>query len=316
MRMPKAALPCLLAVGLAACGGNFSNDDLEFLNALPQKADLAAKLPESSRTGGALGPRAQALGVGDASQLYADTHQASGDFNTGLDGLLALLETIRGTAPTQREPDRRQWGPFPDRQHPGTEVRFVMERQGGRFDYRLQYRPKLSGEDAWWSLLEGAFQADAGIRKGTGELHLFIDDAKAHGFDAGGLRTLDRLDIGYQTRELPTRVEMLFTTAGASVPDVSYQYRELPGGLGELLFVVKGTDAVPGGALEDVAITSRWTANQGGVGSYVILKGDLQGASYVECWDAQGRITWMKGSWQSTGAGSSAACPDVSAFGR
>jgi hypothetical protein len=314
MRTLRTALPCLLAASLAACGGDFSNDDLEFLNALPEREDLAAKLPESARSSGAVGPRAQA-GVSEPSQLFADTRKASDEFNQGLDGLLTLVERIRESRPTKRETDRRTWGPYADRDHPGHQVRFIMERQGGQFDYRLQYRPTVAGEEAWWSLMEGTFQASSGVRKGEGEVHLFIEDAKAHDFDVGGLRAFRQLDIGYQTRELPTKVEMLFTSASVLLPDTRYGYRELPGGFGEMRFVVQGTDAVPGGQREDVEITTRWTPGQGGVSSFVILKGDLQGASYTECWDAQGRITWMKRNWEWAGSGDPTACPDVSAFG-
>lgn len=315
MRTLRTALPCLLAASLAACGGDFSNDDLEFLNALPQRQDLTSKLPESARSGGAVGPRAQA-GLNEPSQLFADTKKASDDFNGGLDGLLTLVERIREAPPTTRESDRRTWGPYPDRDHPGHQVRFVMEREGGQFDYRLQYRPTAADEEAWWSLLEGTFQAASGVRKGEGEVHLFVEAAKAHGFDVGGLRTLRQLDIGYQTRELPTRVEMLFTSASVILPDARYTYRELPGGLGEMRFVVLGSDAVAGGQREDVEITTRWTPEQGGVSTFVILKGDLQGASYAECWNAEGRITWLKRSWEWAGSGDARTCPDVSAFGR
>lgn len=315
MRTPWPALLCLLA----ACGGNFSNEDLEYLNALPTREDLASKLPGSdSRSGQGLAQRTDRLEVGDPSSLYLDTRRASDDFNRGLDGLLTLLENIRTTPPTTREPNRRIWGPFPAKEQPGNDVRFVMERweDATTFDYQLQFKPSRAGEEAWWSFLEGSFRADAGIRKGEGELHLFIAEAMAQGVDVGDLRTLKALDVGYQNRELPSRVEMLFTAQPTPTSsDIRYTYRELPGGFGEMRFLLKDTDAVPGGAREDVEITSRWTPDQGGVGTFVITRGDLMGASYRECWDAQNRVTFAKRSWEFFGKGNASDCPEVSGFG-
>jgi hypothetical protein len=315
MRNVWPALLCLLA----ACGGTFSNEDLEYLNALPTREELSSKLPDrgaSSDSG--LKQRRDRLAVGDTSTLYADTRKASTEFNNGLDGLLNLLENIRTVPPTIREPDRRIWGPYPDRNQPGHDVRFVMDRDGGFFDYRLQFKPSRAGEDAWWTFLEGTFKADAGIRKGEGSLHLFVSDAVAKGLDVGGLSGLVRMDVGYQTKAPPTRVEMIFS-APAIPPattgqQVSYTYRERPEGSGEMQFLVAGTDAVPGGPPENVRITSRWTRDSGGVGTLVILSGDLKDASYTECWDAQNKVTFAKRSWELFGIGRASDCPDVSGF--
>ncbi len=315
MRNLWPALLCLLA----ACGGNFSNEDLEYLNALPTREALASKLPGSGTSSGSgLAQRRDRLSVGDPSQLYLDTKKASTDFNNGLDGLLNLLENIRTVPPTTRELDRRTWGPYPDGNNPGNVVRFVMTRAGEVFNYHLDFKPSKDGEEAWWSFLEGSFKADAGIRKGEGDLHLFIADAVARGINVGGLRGLKQLDVGYQNKTLPSRVEMIFATPptppATTAPEVHYTYRELPGGFGEMSFLLTGTDWVPGNLKEDVKITSRWTPDRGGVATFVILQGDLQGASYTECWDAQSQVTFAKRSWELFGIGLASNCPDVSAF--
>ncbi|HLM44904.1 MAG TPA: hypothetical protein VK458_13610, partial [Myxococcaceae bacterium] len=189
----------LLGCLATACGGNFSNDDLEFLNALPAREDLASKLPgtESGVSAGGLRQRTDPLAVGERSTLYEDTNRASNVFNRGLDGLLTLLENIRERPPTTRAPDLRVWGPWRDPRHPGHEVRFVMARVAERFDYRLQYRPERSDEEAWWTALEGTFQANGGLREGEGMVRLLVAEARARGFNLGGLANLARLDIGY-----------------------------------------------------------------------------------------------------------------------
>ncbi|WP_224368371.1 hypothetical protein [Hyalangium versicolor] len=314
MRNVWPALLCLLA----ACGGNISNEDLEYLNALPTREVLASKLPGSgTNSGSGLAQRQDRLVVGELSPIFRDTQKTSAEFNGGLDVLLSTLENIRTVPPTTREPDRRTWGPYRDNQHPGNDVRFVMTRDGDFFDYHLQYKPTKGGEADWWSFLEGSFNASAGIRIGEGELHLFVADAMSHGLDVNDLNGLTRLDIGYQNKDLPTRVEMIFTappTLPSSPLEVRFNYRELPGGFGELRFLEKAIDAVPGGLLEDVEITSRWTPDRGGVGTFEIRAGDLMGASYKECWDAQNKVTFAKSSWELFGIGLQSSCTDVSGF--
>ncbi|MFP2895471.1 hypothetical protein [Corallococcus sp. 4LFB] len=311
------ALPCLLAV---ACGGDFSNDDLEFHNALPQREDLAAKLPDTARSGQGLGTRAQRLSasqvLGGTSELALQAYTAGTRFNTSVDGLLSLLELFRDAPPTTRETDRRIWGPFPAKDHPGHELRFVMERQGASFAYLLQYRPSGGGESAWWTYLPGTFKADGGIRKGEGTLALDLEEARAHGFETGDATALDRLDIGYQTKALPTRVELLFTGAGAAVPLTRYASRQTPEGLGEMAFRLPGVDLIPGGLLETLDILARWTPDGRGVLVLNILEGDAMGAQYTECWDVRTRITFMQRNWDflNPTEGDRSSCPDVSAL--
>jgi hypothetical protein len=311
----------LLLLGcLAACGGNFSNDDLEFLNALPTREDLASKLPGSSGTVSEEGLRQHVdpLAEGEASPLYRDTRKASDAFNSGLDGLLALLEKLRELPPTTRAPELRVWGPWRDPNHPGHEVRFVMNREAGRFDYLLQYRPRGSGEEGWWSAMEGTFQADGGLRKGTGAVRLLVQEARSRGFDMRGLAGLDLLEIVYQTRALPISVQMRFVPAlPRTASELLYAYRELPGGLGEMGFLLEDTDILPGTRKEDLAILSRWTKDQGGVGIVAVTGGDVPAgvtATQVECWDARFQVTYLKRSWEAAVVGSASTCPDVSAL--
>ena len=308
----------LLACLAAACGGNFSNDDLEFLNALPVREDLSAKLPETGTSAEGDGPRLlDALAEGSPSPLYADTRRASSNFNAGLDRLLALLESIRALPPTSRAPDLRVWGPWPDAEHPRHEVRFVMRREDTRFDYALQYRPRGADEEAWWSALEGSFLAEGGLRRGEGELRLLVAALRGRGFAQVDFAAYERLDITYQTRVLPLDVRMRFVpVAGAA--EVRYSYRELPGGLAEMTFFLADTQVLPGPGREDVAITSRWTREQGGVGRVTVTGGDVAPgvtASQVECWDAAFRVTYLRRSWDPGVVGRLAACPDVSALG-
>ncbi|MFP2913438.1 hypothetical protein ACLESD_52280, partial [Pyxidicoccus sp. 3LFB2] len=257
----------------------------------------------------------QLVNLGEVSELVTDTEETGLDFNASVDGLLTLLESIRSESPTTREPDRRVWGPFKDKDHPGYDVRFVMERKA-RFEYQLEYR--RTGEDdlEWWALLSGHFQPDAGIRKGVGGLSLDVKRAEQEGFPPGGLAALARLDIVYQTKELPTSVELVFTPQGEQAAPIRYRYREAEGGLGEMRFQLQDMDLVVGGRLEDVELTTRWAPDGRGMGVLEVLDGDITGAKYTECWNALGRVTFLARSWDffNPTEGNRATCPDFSAL--
>ncbi|HSP80476.1 MAG TPA: hypothetical protein VLQ93_18230, partial [Myxococcaceae bacterium] len=137
-------------------------------------------------------------------------------------------------------------------------------------------------------------------------------------FKVGGLSHLDALEIRYQTREVPLQVEMRFVPVSTELsPELRYAYREVPDGPGEMGFLLRGTDVVPGGQKEDLTITSRWTRDRGGVGTMVVTGGDVPAsvtATHVECWDASFRVTYLARSWESTVVGDASSCPDVSAL--
>ncbi|WP_257458147.1 hypothetical protein [Archangium lipolyticum] len=310
----------LLGCFTASCGGNFSNDDLEFLNALPTREDLTAKLPgtgESVSEQG-LGQRTELQALGNISQRYVETRRVSDEFNTGLDGLLTVLERIRKLRPTTRASELRVWGPWDDAEISGHELRFVMNREPEQFRYLLQLRRKGSGEEGWWSAVMGTFKPEGGLRKGEGTVQLLLAEARDHGYETKGHRDLDQLNILYQTRALPIRVQMHFVPSERSLkPEFIYTYREIPGGLAEMAFLIRDVDMILGGRREDVAIVSRWTRDQGGVGFASVTGGDLPAgrtANQVECWDASFRLTYSKRSWDDSEEGSASTCPDVSAL--
>jgi hypothetical protein len=314
----------LLGCAASACVGNFSNDDLEFLNALPAREDLMARLPGNEARAGVTGQRVAPLALGEPSPFYRSTHDASDIFNAGLDALLSRLELIQAEPPTTRTLGKRIWGPMTLDMSGTHEVRFLMNRTGRVFDYRLEVRSTGSGEAGWWTFLEGIFQAEGGMRRGAGAVHLQIGAAVAHGFDLGWLSehgrewlsTQERLDILYQTRTLPLRVEMNFVSAQAS-RELQYTYRKLPDGLGEMRFFLRA-DLLPGERREDLSIISRWTRDGTGVARVGVTGGDVSEGleeTHVECWDTGFQLTYRQRSWNAAPEGTAEACPDVSALG-
>lgn len=314
----------LLGCAASACVGNFSNDDLEFLNALPAREDLMARLPGSEAHASVTGQRVAPLALAEPSPFYRSTHEASDLFNAGLDALLSRLELIQAEPPTTRALGKRTWGPMTLDASGTHEVRFLMNRTGRVFDYRLEVRSTGSGEAGWWTFLEGIFQAEGGMRRGAGAVHLQIGAAVAHGFDLGWLSergqewllTQERLDILYQTRTLPLRVEMNFVSAQAS-REFQYTYRKLPDGLGEMRFFLRA-DLLPGERREDLSIISRWTRDGTGVARVGVTGGDVTEGleeTHVECWDTGFQLTYRQRSWNAAPEGTPEACPDVSALG-
>ena len=89
---------------LAGCGGNWSNSDLAFGNALPRREDLRAKLPAGSTAQPLEGvaTRRDGLMVGDPSGTFAATRKAVGDYNALLDLILGVVDQVRQAAPTSR----------------------------------------------------------------------------------------------------------------------------------------------------------------------------------------------------------------------
>ncbi len=300
----KAAFTLLL---LTACGGNFSNEDVEFVSALPVRRELESKLPQQTGQSALVGTRQDAITLGQLSQAYLDAKGASDAFNNGLFFLLDLIDSIRQISPTTREPDRRIWGPFPDKDHPDFVDEVVMERHDATlFDYRIEVRRKDAPSTAPWTVIvKGSFHATGGARKGSGEVHLYAKAARDAGFFLQGLQDLDTLDASYVTDQSPIQVNMLFVSVANPLPTiVGYAYREYADGHGEIDFIV----AAQGGLLI-LAETAKWLPDGRGRADQAVLAGFIFGAVGYECWDAQFRVTYSNKPWENpTVIGDPASC--------
>ena len=100
MSFRKTWLAAVVVATTIGCG-NYSNEDLEFMNALPERQDLTAAIPARS-----------AILIGTAD-LYRMTRNVALVFNGISEALLTVIDTIRAYPPTTRQPNGRIWGPFP-----------------------------------------------------------------------------------------------------------------------------------------------------------------------------------------------------------
>ncbi len=99
----------LVACALGAGCGNYSNEDLEYMAAVPTSTELAVELPAAVNT------------VVEA-ELAKKTHEAMRTVNDSLVNVLALVDAVRGTSPTSRGVRQSHLGTLRRRQAPRVAV--------------------------------------------------------------------------------------------------------------------------------------------------------------------------------------------------
>src|SRR6185369_8743500 len=228
---PRAAARLSLSLSLSfvavGCGtGNYSNEDLEFMSALPERGDVVASIPTQS-----------ALASADMAELYLATRAAVDDFNELVDKFLGLIDAVRSRSPSSRLLDERIWGPFAAEGHPGWDVQLVVDRNvtvdGGAgsalgYSYRLGFRRSgtlTQPGTNWIELLTGSYQAMGGVRKGIGHMDIATQALREAGFDPG-LDHLQAMHVDYDTSHFPVTVTStvtnVFTVAQADVAQLGH----------------------------------------------------------------------------------------------
>jgi hypothetical protein len=306
----STALAGLLAVTLftAAGCGNYSNEDLEYMNAVPAREDIAASMP-----------RSMILPANEA-ELSRLTHDVVAAFNAML-AFLDLADHIRTFQPTSRIPNGRIWGPAPMENEPGWQWRFRVTRTPSapeNFSYWFEIQPVGAG-DTWLPYIAGSFAASAGVRKGVGMFTIKTDPLRAAGFEvewnAKG-EALRELTVMYSTASFPISVTMfleLWTDAGLFVDSVAidYQYEEQSNGQGAMLF--SGTDSRTGWTLE---IESRWLATGRGRADATAQEGTSAGLTRTQCWNDSFIEVYDHTEWDPANldlnGGDPADCPEIS----
>jgi hypothetical protein len=277
MNFKNPLLMMCVLTSVAGCG-NYSNEDLEFTAALPERADLTAVIPRA------------VVGV-ETAELYRMSRNVALVFNGITDSFVALVDTIRAYPPTTRETDRRIWGPFPADKQPGWMIEMVMERHDvTMFTYRFEFRPVGSTDPgAWIPLLDGSYFVSGGVRRGNGQIHVDTAALRAAGVDPG-LDYLDHLTVNYTTNTFPITVDLEFTNlANPFKPDDPshgiYSYAVQSNGQGALSYNFTG-NIIPGIAgVDTVEVTARWLGTGEGRADLQVTMGDALGAQETQCWD-------------------------------
>jgi hypothetical protein len=292
---------------IASCG-NYSNEDLLYMSAVPSSSQLAVVLPAAATT------------VVQA-ELAQDTHNGISNVNTMLDDVLGLVDTVRSYEPTGRTSDSRTWGPFADSNHPGWQWELVVTRvDTTSFTYHLDVQ-NTAGGSAWVEFLTGTFDVAGGVKQGNGTVKADFAALVSAAFPLDdSSRPLKTLSISYQnfqTPGSPVSVTLLIERTPdpkTGVTSVTFTYEILADGSGEIGFTLVG-NVIPGPAIETLALNAQWQAAGAGKATLAVVSGDGAGMAQTECWDATFEATYNDKPWSTTeDVGDASLCPVITGF--
>jgi hypothetical protein len=289
--MRSATSSAVLALVLLGACGNYSTEDIAFIEALPTRSDLQVVLPQKpSAKAGAAGVGAVTCTIGTARE-FNGARVTGLAMNTALDWILAIVDDIRTLSPSERHEGQRIWGPFPDRNNPGFENRAVIVRTLGTDGipvYAFSLETRSAAFPAWTAIISGHFVGASG-RTGRGDVTLHFDSIRALGLQHQASDPLVPVTIGYDRRGDPRTLSLDIPSgqAGFGLVDFDYTFQSWRNGAARLDY-----------ALND-ASTNRWVVSAGfdatgaGQGSVTIYPATPPPASYTlsVCWDADGCIT-------------------------
>lgn len=223
------------ALALSACG-NYSTEDLKFLAALPQREDLAFKVPAPAQAGALT-----ACTTRDAT-VWLWAKPTSDGINAGVDFLLSLVDAVRREPPTWRSEDARGWGPFDAERHPGREIRIVIARSfpdalGGRPRYGYAFQARWKGTADFTTLIAGAFDGGSASR-GSGWLVLDFDAIIALGMEDASTPT-GLMQVAYDRASDPVTIQLALSAGGFGVVNFGYRFAGYAAGGGVFDFAVR-----------------------------------------------------------------------------
>jgi hypothetical protein len=305
------------AVVTMACG-DYSTEDIRFLAALPTHADLAVAVPaqaDAATATTAISAQALSACTQGRSETWLWSKPTSDRMNASVGFLLGLVDVVRRFPPGWREQDARGWGPFPDEQHPGREVRVVLARDWPdgpdappRYAYVFQAR--VAGTVDWTAVLAGEFRG-ASATRGTGGLVLDFDALWTLGM-ADPDAPHGKLTVQYDRSTTPVAVDLTLDEDGLGLQRLfRYRFRGWPDGAGVFAYAFRN-DA--GDVLTVQASFGAAGEGRGAVGFRTA--GGFTG-DYQQCWDAAACLVYvLDPSDYSCGAagcsfGTVDACPAV-----
>jgi hypothetical protein len=299
MTSRRLALGLVVLCASAAACGNYSNEDLEYMNALPESDALRVNIP----------PVTSAVELANEAELAKDTHDTTRGLNGLLMGLVGIVDAVRSFPPTARTATSRIWGPF----GPGKsqlknldwETKMIVSRNDSdpsRFDYEIDVHHQGAADTDWPTLITGWFQVGKTARRGMGHVELLTAMARAEGFDASDLGMLDHLEVDYDTTGDPVTVTMHITDLPAPgstdpAPTAVFTYAQNASGQGQMTFDLIGNFIMVTTAVEDLRITSHWLGTGEGRADLMVVSGDGAGLQQTQCWDRSFQETYNDKPW-------------------
>ncbi len=266
----------------------WSDLDVEFLAALPNRADLKVAPPTQggqALTSDGTGQRQDAL----ASDQFLGLQQNAEKINALVDGLTGALDLVRKFPPSKREPDRRVWGPYEDQERPGFELEVEITRSPGEaveYGYKVQWRRQRT-QDPYVDVLSGGFKGEKAA-EGKGEFVLDLDKGRSLGWAMGpDVAQVAKVTLTY-SHAAGTDVKLV-SSGIPPAKDASFHHLRQADGSGKMSY------ATESGAWTFEA-NANWLASRAGRVDAVArnkwwpLKG-----RYTECWDAGlTRVYWTQ----------------------
>jgi len=292
MRSVCKGLTPLAAVLTAACG-NWSNEDVAFVEALPTSEHVHVALPNSAAQAAGAAPSSAltaACPAPGASQVWGWAQPAGDGLNALVDGMLVFVDYVRALTPTSRTSSGRTWGPFDDQNHPGKEEEVQMTRSVNaeglpEYSYVFGARVKGSG-DPWTSILDGQFTG-ATARSGQGTFTLHFGALRTLGLDDHPLTDpTGDLSAQYDRAQDPITIGLDVGVNG-SVAQFDYDYDGYANGNGS--FSYKFVDANG----DEFVVTASFDAAGEGKADVSVTLASLPNTafSFSECWDANACVT-------------------------
>jgi len=298
----------------AGCG-NYSNEDLEYLTALPGTDDVAMEAPLKA-----------AVSRADEDEALKMTTTVTKMVNLTAFGLLALVDEIRSFTPTAREQNGRVWGPFPDDKNPGWQLAFRMTKSLAtdgvtpHFDYELVMIGPAGtnfGSDLQptpeTTVLAGWFERAGRAGAGTGHLSLTPKPARDAGAVLPNLEKVVIYAFDYDNRSSLRTLDVTALNEKPADPtkdaeSSTYHYERAPNGDGGMTFTFL-QDTVEGPAgVDTLQIASRWRGTGEGRARISVVAGDRAGFAWVDCWAATSLTTYN----ELRGLGDPSTCiPDL-----
>jgi hypothetical protein len=278
----------LLLVALSCACGNLSNEDIAFLEAIPQKEALQVQVPAGSAS-------QPACALGDAT-IYESAKSTGDSINAGVNGLLSLVDAIRAVPATTRDTDSRTWGPFPDGSHAGFEVEVQMVRQidetgaPWRWDYSISER-HAGGTFA--TVVEGNFFGPQ-AKTGTGRMTLHFENLLQLGINKPTDPQFP-MHIYYDLADDPRTISVDLTAGlGFGLPSFDYGYAGYRDGHGQFNYALAGGNGCT------TEVTTLFTALGSGRDSFHLRCGPFVSAEVRQCWDVSACLTFVDDPLAST----------------
>jgi hypothetical protein len=289
---PISSAAWALALALLCACGNLSNEDIAYLEALPQKQQLHVQVPKGSA--------AQNLCAIGAAEVYANAKTTGESINAGVDAIIAMVDSIRAVTPTRRDEDSRTWGPFPDKDHPGVQIRVVMVREldANRTPWRWIYSIAAARPPgAYRPILEGEFFG-AQARNGIGRVTLHFENSAALGINKPADPAFPA-HIYYDLASDPHTVSLDLTAGrGFGLLSFYYWFAGYVDGHGQFDYAFPDSKN-PGCTIE---VSTFFNAQGAGRDVFRSRCGAQVFGDVRQCWDASGCLTYVNDPFALTAA--------------